>query len=294
MPESKVIYLSGVPVGDQFPCYVVAEIGINHNGDIDVAKKLISYAKVFDFQCVKFQKRTPEKCVPEEQKNIRRQTPWGEMSYLEYRKKVEFSPAQYGDIISYCNQSNIHFSSSVWDIDSLNWAMSIDVPFLKVPSALITDEDLLTETAKAGRPVVISTGMSTLEEIDHAVNIVLRKNRDLIICHCHSTYPAPIQELNLRVIPFFKERYPECLIGYSGHEFGLDTTVMSVALGANFVERHVTIDRTMWGTDQMASVEPQGMYKLTRDIRLMKQALGDGIKKVYSSELIARKKLRGY
>jgi N-acetylneuraminate synthase len=293
LATEKVVMLHDIPVGKDQPCYIIGEIGINHNGDLEIAKKLIDYAQVFDFQCVKFQKRDPDTCVPEAQKNVLRKTPWGEITYLDYRKKVEFGEEQYREIMEYCADKEIHCSASIWDTLSLEFMLKFDIPFIKIPSALITNNILLQEVASVRKPVIISTGMSTLAEVDHAVNTVLAKNNDLIVCHCHSAYPAPLEELNLRTILFFKERYPECVVGYSGHEFGLDTTVMATVFGAALVERHITIDRTLWGTDQVASVEPQGMYRLPRDIRAINKALGDGKKRVYDSELPAREKLRG-
>lgn len=293
MAKRKSITLGGKPVGVGCPVYLVGEIGINHNGAIDVAKKLIDYCTVFGFDCAKFQKRTPDVCVPDHQKNVIRETPWGSMTYLEYRHRMEFDEQQYWELAGYCSGKGVHFSASVWDLPSVEFLSNFNLPFLKVPSALITNETLLKEVAKAGKPIVLSSGMSTIEEVDRAVNTCLGLTGDVILLHCHSSYPAPLDELNLRVIPMLIERYPECIIGYSGHEFGLDTTMVSVVLGARFIERHITLDRTMWGTDQMASVEPQGMYKLARDIRLIERALGDGAKRVYESELPARRKMRG-
>jgi N-acetylneuraminate synthase len=288
----KVIALGGKPVGGDHPVYLVGEVGINHNGDLQIAKKLIDYCAVFGFDCAKFQKRSVELCVPEHQKSAIRQTPWGEMTYLEYRRRVEFDSEQYRELFDHCRAGRVHFGLSIWDLPSLEFVMQFDTPFIKIPSALITDVALLQAAASSGRPVVLSSGMSTQEEIDAAVNTCLSRTEDVIVLHCHSAYPAPLDELNLRVIPRLIERYPECVIGYSGHEFGLDTTMVSVVLGARFVERHITLDRTMWGTDQMASVEPQGMYRLARDIRLISTALGDGVKRVYESETPSRLRLR--
>jgi N-acetylneuraminate synthase len=293
MGSKKVIQFGSRKIGGDHPVYICGEIGINHNGDMAVAKKLIDYCGVFGFDCAKFQKREPDICVPEHQKSILRQTPWGEMTYLEYKKRMEFSREQFGTIAKHCHGHGIDFTSSVWDLPSLDFILGFDIPFIKVPSALITEKVLLTAVAKSKKPVVISTGMSTQEEVDEAVNTCLAHTNDLVVLHCHSAYPAPLEELNLRVIPKLAERYPECVVGYSGHEFGLDTTVVSVVLGAQFIERHITLDRTMWGTDQMSSVEPQGMYKLARDIRLITKALGDGQKRLFESEMSSRKKLRG-
>ncbi|MGE3974349.1 MAG: N-acetylneuraminate synthase family protein [Bdellovibrionales bacterium] len=293
MASKKVVKIGDKLVGGDNPCYLVGEIGINHNGDLEIAKKLIDYCAVFDFDCAKFQKRTPELCVPEAQKNLVRKTPWGEMTYLEYRYRVEFNGGQYQQIADHCAKKNIHFSASAWDIPSLEFLMQFNIPFIKVPSALITNKELLKAVGRTGKPIVISSGMSTVPEIDEAVNTCLSVTENVILLHCHSAYPAPLEELNLRVIPTYIERYPECVIGYSGHEFGLDTTMVSAVLGARFLERHITVDRTMWGTDQMSSVEPQGMYKLAKDVRLISKALGDGQKRLYDSELPARNKLRG-
>jgi N-acetylneuraminate synthase len=293
MATRKVITLGSKSVGGDRPVYLVGEIGINHNGDVQVAKKLIEYCAVFGFDCAKFQKRTPDLCVPEHQKGVVRETPWGTMTYLEYRHRVEFQYEQYRELSGYCIDRGVQFSASVWDLPSVEFMLRFDVPFLKVPSALITNRDLLRAVATSGKPVVLSSGMSTLAEVDEAVNTCLAATEDVILLHCHSAYPAPLEELNLRVIPQLIDRYPECVIGYSGHEFGLDTTMVSVVLGAQFVERHITLDRTMWGSDQMASVEPQGMYRLARDVRLIVKALGDGVKRVYESELQSRRKMRG-
>ncbi|MBT3981937.1 MAG: N-acetylneuraminate synthase [Bacteriovoracaceae bacterium] len=291
---SASVKLGNKTVGKGHPVYICGEIGINHNGDVDIAKKLIEFASVFDFDCVKFQKRNPDVCVPEHQKSVMRETPWGEMTYLDYKKKVEFEKPEYDDIKELCTGRDIHFTASVWDLDSLDFLVkNYDVPFIKIPSAFLTNYELIEKTAQTGVPLVLSSGMSTQQEIDDAINFAMSKTSQLILCHCHSAYPAPIEELNIKVIQTFTERYPEVVIGYSGHEFGLDTTVMAAAFGAHFIERHITLDRTMWGTDQIASVEPHGMYKLARDIRLIGGAVGDGVKKLCDSELVARKKLRG-
>lgn len=292
MAMPKVVALGDTLVGGDHPVYLVGEIGINHNGDLHIAKQLIDYCAVFGFDCAKFQKRTSDLCVPEHQKSVIRNTPWGEMTYLEYRRRIEFDAAQYQEVVQHCKAKGVNFSASVWDLPSLEFVLQFEPPFIKIPSALITNTPLLRAAASSGRPIVLSSGMSTLEEVDDAVNICLSCTEDVIVLHCHSAYPAPLEELNLRVIPRLIERYTQCVIGYSGHEFGLDTTVVSVVLGARFVERHITIDRTMWGTDQMASVEPHGMYKLARDIRAIAKGLGDGVKRVYESERPSRDRLR--
>jgi N-acetylneuraminate synthase len=272
--------------------YLIAEIGINHNGDMETAKRLISAAHACGWHCVKFQKRNPDKAVPEHQKNEPKSTPWGDMTYLEYKKRIEFEKEQYDEIDRFCKNIGMDWTASVWDLDSLEFLVQYQVPFIKLPSALLTHDELLIATAKTGIPVIVSTGMSTLEEVDHAYDLLKQHASDFAIMHSNSSYPAKLSELNLRVIPVFKERY-KVPIGYSGHEFGLDSTTVAVALGATFVERHITLDRSMWGTDQLASVEPQGMDKLYKQIMTVAHILGDGEKRVYDSELPVRKKLRG-
>lgn len=272
--------------------YLVAEIGINHNGDLKIAKKLIDAAFACQWDCVKFQKREPDICVPEHQKNIMRDTPWGRISYLEYRKKIEFNKEAYDYIDNYCRQKPISWAASVWDLPSLQFISKYDVPFLKIPSAKLTDKTLLMETAKLHKPLLISVGMSTLKEIDSAVNILKKYSNSFVLMHTNSAYPTPIHELNIKCVQTLKERY-KCVVGYSGHEYGLEGTVFAVALGAMVIERHITLDHKMWGTDQAASVEVMGMDMLCKRIRNVKQILGDGIKKVTKSEIPIRKKLRG-
>ena len=273
--------------------YIIAEIGINHNGDLDIAKKLIDIAKVAGCDAVKFQKRNPDICVPEHQKSVQRDTPWGRMSYLEYKYKVEFGKEEYDIIDDYCQKRDIAWSASPWDLDSLNFLNQYNLPFIKIPSALLTDIDLVTESAKTSKKLIISTGMSTIEEIDDSVNAIKKANPncELAILHCNSTYPAPNEDLNLNCIQTLKEKY-QCEVGYSGHEFGLTTTIASVCLGAKIIERHITLDRTMWGTDQMCSVEPQGLIKLVRGVKELSLALGDGIKRVTEAEQKIKDKLR--
>jgi N-acetylneuraminate synthase len=276
-------------VGDGQPVYIVAEIGINHNGDVDIAKRLIDAAKLAGCDAVKFQKRTPELCVPPEQRNIPRETPWGLITYMEYRYKVEFGYEQYAEIDRYCKQQGITWFASCWDVPSVDFIEQFDPPRYKVASASLTDDELLHRLNATGKPILLSTGMSTMDEIRHAVSMLDRDR--LIIMHSTSTYPCPPQELNLRVIQTLKQEFG-LPVGYSGHEVGLQTTYAAVVLGACVVERHITLDRAMWGSDQAASVEPGGFMRLVRDIRVIEQALGDGIKRVYESELAARAKLR--
>jgi N-acetylneuraminate synthase len=276
-------------VGDGQPVYIVAEIGINHNGDVDIAKRLIDAAKLAGCDAVKFQKRTPELCVPPEQRNIPRETPWGLITYMEYRYKVEFGYEQYAEIDRYCKQQGITWFASCWDVPSVDFIEQFDPPCYKVASASLTDDELLHRLNATGKPILLSTGMSTMDEIRHAVSMLDRDR--LIIMHSTSTYPCPPQELNLRVIQTLKQEFG-LPVGYSGHEVGLQTTYAAVVLGACVVERHITLDRAMWGSDQAASVEPGGFIRLVRDIRVIEQALGDAIKRVYESELAARAKLR--
>tara|TARA_R100000005_G_scaffold96578_1_gene84767 strand:+ start:6859 stop:7689 length:831 start_codon:yes stop_codon:yes gene_type:complete len=272
--------------------YIIAEIGINHNGSLEIAKKLIDIAALSGCDAVKFQKRNPDVCVPEHQKNVMRETPWGNMTYLAYKYKVEFEQAEYDEIDAYCKEKGIEWSASPWDLDSLEFLEQYDLPWLKIPSAMLTEETLLRECAKTGKKIIFSVGMSNLDEIDRAVEILREENAEFAMLHCNSTYPAPLEELNLKCIQTLKERY-DCEVGYSGHEFRIGTTVASVYLGATILERHITLDRTMWGSDHLASVEPQGLIKLVKGVRELETALGDGNKVVTEGELPVRKKLRG-
>jgi len=270
--------------------HIIAEIGINHNGDIETAKKLIDMAAVAGCDSVKFQKRNPDVCVPEHQKKVLRDTPWGTLTYLGYKKRIEFGKEEYDEIDVYCRQVGIEWSASPWDMDSLMFLAQYDIPYIKIPSAMLTNHELLKGARATGKKVILSTGMSTIEEIDQAVEIL--KGSEFALLHCNSTYPAKLKELNLKCIQTLKERY-DCEVGYSGHEFRLGTSVASIYLGATIVERHVTLDRQMWGTDHLSSVEPQGLIKLVRGIRELEVSLGDGIKRVTKGEKTIRKKLRG-
>jgi N-acetylneuraminate synthase len=276
-------------VGDGEPCFVIAEIGLNHNGDVGIAKKLIDAALLAGCDAVKFQKRTPELCVPTEQRNVMRETPWGLMSYLDYRRRIEFSANQYVEIDTYCREKQILWFASCWDEPSVEFIERFDPPCYKIPSACLTAERLLMKTKSTGRPLILSTGMSTMEEIRRAIGL-LDKNH-LLIAHCTSSYPCKVEELNLRMIPALRRDF-DGPVGYSGHEVGLQTTCAAVALGASFIERHITLDRAMWGSDQAASVETIGLMRLVRHIRSIEQALGDGVKRVYESELPVMKRLR--
>ena len=286
---STTVTIGEQPIGLGQPTYVVAEIGINHNGDIDIAKRLIDVAVLAGCDAVKFQKRTPELCVPPEQRDILRETPWGLITYLDYRYKVEFDESQYTEIDRYCVEKGISWFASPWDEPSVEFLEQFNPVAYKVASASITDHSLLKSLRETDRTVILSTGMSTMDEIRGAVEQLDRDR--LIITHATSSYPCPPNELNLRMIHTLESAF-DVPVGYSGHETGLSTTVGAVALGACLVERHVTLDRAMWGTDQAASVEPAGLMRLVRDIRVLGQAMGDGVKQVYESELQPRAKLR--
>ena len=279
-------------VGDGQPAYIIGEIGINHNGDITVAKKLMEVAKTAGADAVKFQKRTPELCVPEHQRNQMRDTPWGYITYLDYRYKVEFDEEAYTEIDRYARELGIDWFASSWDIPSLDFIEQFNPPAHKLPSALLTDLELLRAYRATGKPLIISTGMSTLNEIKAALEIIGEDN--LILCHTTSSYPCPPEELNLRMVQTLRDMTTTCPIGYSGHEVGLVPSAVAVALGACLVERHITLDRAMWGSDQSASVEPQGLASLVKYIRVAERSLGDGIKRVYDSELSSLSKLRRF
>jgi len=273
--------------------YIIAEIGINHNGDLDIAKKLIDVAAVSGCDAVKFQKRNPDVCVPDHQKNVMRDTPWGTMTYLQYKYRMEFEKQEYDQIDAYCRDKSIDWSASPWDMDSLDFLLQYDMPFIKIPSAMITNEELMRASASTGKKVIFSAGMSSLDEVDEAVRWMREESADFALLHCNSSYPAPIEDLNLSCIQTLKQRY-DCEVGYSGHEFRLGTSVAATYLGATIIERHITLDRTMWGSDHLASVEPQGLIKLVKGIRELELAYGDGVKKVTEAEKKVRKKLRGY
>ena len=278
-------------VGDGHPTYIVGEIGINHNGDVEIAKKLIDAARHAGVDTVKFQKRTPEVCTPRDQWDKMRETPWGYIRYIDYRHKVEFSMDEYQEIDLYAKQAGLDWFVSVWDEPSVDFIEKhFETVAYKIPSASLTDHNLLRHTRATGRPMIISTGMSTMEEIYAAVGVI--GTEKLMICHTTSAYPCPVEELNLRMIETLRGTFPNVPIGYSGHEVGLVPSVIAVSLGACFVERHITLDRAMWGSDQAASVEPGGLERLVKYIRLVRPALGDGMKKVYESEQSSRDKLR--
>src|SRR5512136_2722051 len=275
-------------VGDGHPCYVVAEIGINHNGDINIARKLIEAAALAKCNAVKFQKRTIAVVYSAEELARQRESPFGTTNG-DLKYGLEFGKEEYAEIDRYCRQNNIAWFASCWDEKSVDFIEQFDVPCYKIASASLTDDGLLQHTRSRGRPILLSTGMSTLEQIDHAVEVLGKE--DLVILHTTSTYPALYEELNLRVIPMLKQRYG-LLVGYSGHETGLSTSIAAVVLGACVLERHITLDRAMWGSDQAASVEPQGFAHMVRDIRLVEKAMGDGVKRLIEREVPIMRKLR--
>ncbi len=285
----SVIDVGGRPVGDGEPVYVIAEIGINHNGDVEIAKQLIDVAVEAGCDAVKFQKRTPEICVPLDQRDKMRETPWGDMTYLAYKERTEFWESEYRQIDEHAAGLGIQWFASPWDVPSVDFLEGFGVPTHKVASASLTDEALLKALAATGKPLIVSTGMSTIDEIDRAMELLA--GSDVVLLHSTSTYPCPPEESNLRTITTLRERY-RVPVGYSGHERGLQVTLGAVALGAVAVERHITLDRTMWGSDHAASVEPQGLRHLVRDIRIIETALGDGVKRVFPGEEEPRRRLR--
>ncbi len=277
-------------VGDGHPAFVIAEIGINHNGDLNLAKQMIDAAVHAGADAVKFQKRTPEVATPPEQQKQMRETPWGYITYLEYRYKVEFDEKQYAEIDKYCREKKIAWMVSVWDEPSVDFMEKFDTPAYKIPSASLTDHGLIRKARAAGRPLILSSGMSTMEQIKKGVDTAGEK--DLALMHCTSTYPCEPEELNLKMVETLRRALPNVPVGYSGHEVGLVPSAVAVALGACMVERHLTLDRAMWGSDQAASVEPGGFERLVKYIRVTEASLGDGVKKVYESEKPSLKKLR--
>ncbi|MEX0787827.1 MAG: N-acetylneuraminate synthase family protein [Anaerolineales bacterium] len=286
---NRTLQIGNHPVGEGAPTYIVAEIGINHNGDLDLARQLIDAAVHAGADAVKLQKRTPELCVPPDQQGRMRETPWGYISYLDYRRKVEFDAEAYQDLDRYCQLRGVDWFASVWDEPSVDFLEAFDPICYKVPSAALTDTGLLRRVRASGRPAILSTGMSTMDQIREAVRHLGTEN--LLLTHSTSSYPCEPFELNLRMIPTLREAFG-VPVGYSGHEVGLVPSAVAVSLGACLVERHITVDRAMWGSDQAASVEPGGFERLVKYIRVVEQSLGDGVKRVYASELESMAKLR--
>lgn len=275
-------------VGDDQPCFIIAEIGINHNGDVDLAKRLIGVALAAGCDAVKFQKRTVDVVYSPEELAKPRENPFGATNG-DLKYGLEFEQEEYEEIDAFCKSVKMMWFASPWDEASVDFLEQFRVPVYKIASASLTDDNLLRRIRATGKPIILSTGMSTYAEIDHAVEVL--GNDDLILMHATSTYPAYYTELNLRAIPTMAERYG-VPIGYSGHETGIPTSVCAAALGACSVERHITMDRSMWGSDHAASLEPNGISRLARDIRLWEQSKGDGIKRVYEREFPVIKKLR--
>lgn len=275
-------------IGDKENTYIIGEIGINHNGDINLAKKLMEIAKACGCDAVKFQKRTVEKVYSQEELAFPRISPFGSTNG-DLKRGLEFGQKEYKEIDKYAKELKIDWFASCWDKDSVDFMKKFNIPTYKIPSALLTDDSLLKYTRQTGKPIILSTGMSTIDEIKHAVDILGEEN--LIICHCTSTYPSALEEINLKVINYLKENY-NCPIGYSGHERGYLPSVLSVMFGSVLVERHITIDRTLWGSDQAASLEPEGLRRMVRDIRSIPTVIGDGKKVVYKNEIPIIKKLR--
>lgn len=289
----KEIELGNILISENSNPYFIAEIGINHNGDIQIAKKLIDAAFATNWDCVKFQKRTPDLAVPESQKDKPKSTPWGEMTYLEYKKKIEFGKNDFDLINSYCNAKPIAWTASPWDLPSLEFLLSYDIPFIKIASATNQDEEIIKLAGVSKKPILLSTGMSTLEDIDRSVDL-LDKYTDgsFILMHTNSVYPTPYEQLNLRMIETLRDRY-HCLVGYSGHEDNLEPTVLAAALGAKVIERHVTLSHQMWGSDQKASLEVNAMDLLHKRIDNIDLMLGDGQKRLSNEEMAKRVTLRG-
>ncbi len=284
----KTVNIANKIIGDGHPCFITAEIGINHNGSVNRAKSLIDMAASVGCDAVKFQKRTVDVVYTKEELAKERQSVFGETNG-DLKRGLEFGYEQYKEIDDYCRQKGIIWYASCWDEGSVDFIEQFDTPCYKIASASLTDDDLLKYVRKTGKPVFLATGMSTMEQIEHAVEVLGQDN--LIIYHCTSTYPSELNELNLKVITTLREKY-NCPIGFSGHEKGILPSIMSAMIGANAVERHITTDRTIWGSDQAASLERDGIYRVVRDIRQINTILGDGVKKVYDSELPIIKKLR--
>ena len=286
---SDGLLIASQKVGPGQPVYIVAEIGINHNGSLDTALELIDVAVEAGCDAVKFQKRSPDHCVPAPQRAVPRDTPWGTMSYLQYRHRVEFGPHEYDAIDRHCQRAGMNWFASCWDEASVDFINAYQPPCFKIASACLTDASLLTYTQSQGLPVILSTGMSTMDEIRGAVSLL--DPDKLLIVHTTSNYAGNPEELNLFMINTLKKEFGGA-IGYSGHEDGIVPTVASVALGACYVERHITLDRTMWGSDHAVSIEPLVLSQMVRDIRLLERAMGDGLKRVYDSEMETLAKLR--
>lgn len=284
----KVVKIGNYNVGDLSHCFIIAEIGINHNGDVELAKKLIKIAHDHGVDAVKFQKRTVDVVYTKHELEMERPNPFGQTNG-DLKRGLELGYDEYLEIDRYCKELNMLWFASCWDEQSVDFIEQFNPPCYKIASASLTDDDLILYIKSKNRPILLATGMSTQEEIDHALDILGQDN--LVLMHCTSTYPSQESELNLNVIPNYIQKY-SCPIGYSGHEKGVFPSVLAASMGACAVERHITTDRTLWGSDHPASLEPEGLRRLVRDIRLLNVIKGDGKKVVYDSELPIIKKLR--
>jgi N-acetylneuraminate synthase len=285
---SHAVHIGKYTIGEGHPCFIVAEIGINHNGNVELAKKLIDTAALGGCDAVKFQKRTVEVVYTPDELVKPRENPFGPTNG-DLKRGLEFGKDQYAEINRYCAAKDILWYSSCWDEASVDFMEQFNPPCYKIASASLTDDALLRHHRRYGRPIILSTGMSTMEQVDHAVDVL--GTTDLILLHCTSTYPSSVEELNLRGIQTLRERY-DVPIGYSGHEVGLATSVAAAAMGACMIERHITLDRAMWGSDQAASIEPQGIWRLVKDVRAIERAMGNGKKCLWPSEVPVMNKLR--
>jgi N-acetylneuraminate synthase len=285
----NIIEIGGHPVGDGYPVYIIAEIGINHNGDINIAKKLIDAAMLAGCDAVKFQKRTIDVVYTPEELAKPRENPFGPTNG-DLKRGLEFNHDQYAVLDKYCREKGIAWFASCWDEGSVDFIEEFNPPCYKIASASLTDDNLLKYHREFGKPIILSTGMADMPVIEHAIDVLGKE--DLIVLHCTSTYPCKVEELNLGGIKTLKEKFPEIPIGFSGHEVGLSTSLAAATLGACVIERHITLNRAMWGSDQAASIEPQGFMRLVRDIRTVEAAMGDGSIKIYNSEEPIISKLR--
>ena len=284
----KEVIINGKAVGTDCPVFIVAEVGINHNGSVDIAKEMIRNANNKGVDAVKLQKRTIEVVYSKEELDKYRESPWGTTNRAQ-KERLEFGKDDYDEIDRYCKSLGLMWFVSCWDKVSVDFIDQYDPPCYKISSASLTDHDLLKYHRTKGKPVILATGMSTMDEIDAAVNVLGKEN--LILLHSTSTYPCKPEELNLKVIKTLIDKF-DVPIGYSGHEVGVSTTVAAVALGACMVERHFTLDRSMYGSDQAASLEPEGLRYVVDYIRTFEKAIGDGVKRVYDSEVLIKDKLR--
>ena len=273
--------------------FLIAEIGINHNGSLQLAKKLIDLAKKYGFDAVKFQKRNPDVSTPEYLKETIRSTPWGEITYLKYKKKIEFGYKEFKEIDKYCKKKKIIWFASAWDIESQKFLKKFNLRYNKVASAMLTNFKLIEEIAKEKKKTLISTGLATLKDVEKCVKIFKKAKCKFVLMHCVSAYPCPPEKLNLNSIISLKKKF-KCEVGYSGHETSVSPTILAYYLGAKYIERHITLDRSMYGSDQSASIEPNGLKSLVDSVRKIETALGNGKKVFLKEEKIMAKKLRSH